>query len=238
MNGNVKNIEFIKKANLIHSNKFDYSEVKYKNNHTKIKIICPEHGVFEQTPNNHLTGKKCKLCAMNSRIIKNTSNNKSFITKSSLIHFNKYNYSLTEYNGVKEKVKIICTEHGVFEQIPDNHLRGHGCPNCKQSKGEILIKKILEENNIKIKQQKKFKDCRDKNPLSFDFYLPDHHICIEYDGEQHNKSVKYWGGDDGLKDRQKKDKIKTDYCKNNNLILIRVKHSENIELKINKLLNL
>ena len=66
----------------------------------------------------------------------------------------------------------------------------------------------------------------------FDFYLPELNICIEYDGLQHFKSIPYWGGDDGLLERQTRDKFKTGYCFNNNIKLIRIKYDENVIKKL------
>lgn len=77
--------------------------------------------------------------------------------------------------------------------------------------------------------QKIFKDCRNKNPLKYDFYLPEYNVCVEYDGEQHFKSVKYFGGDEAFAIRKENDKIKTGYCLENNIFLLRIRYNENIE---------
>ena len=76
--------------------------------------------------------------------------------------------------------------------------------------------------NIPYIRQYRFNDCRDKNQLPFDFYLPKHKICIEYDGEQHFESIEHFGGDERLEDTQLKDKIKTKYCKRHKIRLIRI----------------
>ena len=110
----------------------------------------------------------------------------------------------------------------MFEQKPKDHIHGkQGCPSCKLSKGEKEIKNFLINNNIKFEEQKKLKNCIDKRHLKFDFYLTDHNICIEYDGEQHSRLVKFYGGIEGYNNRQRRDKIKTDYCLDNNIKLIR-----------------
>jgi hypothetical protein len=117
---------FIEDAEKIHGNKYDYSSVNYINNRTKIKIICPTHGEFEQTPNNHLKGKGCLYCGGTSKLDTNL-----FIKKSKEIHGDKYDYSLVKYKESCEKVNIICPEHGVFEQTPNNHLsKKQGCYKC------------------------------------------------------------------------------------------------------------
>jgi hypothetical protein len=117
--------DFIYKANKIHKNKYDYSLVKYSDSKNKVKIICPEHGEFEQRPNDHIQGKGCILCAGIKK-----KNKYEFIKEAIMIHDNKFNYELVYYKDNRTKVKIICLEHGVFEQIPYDHLKGLGCAIC------------------------------------------------------------------------------------------------------------
>ena len=88
------------------------------------------------------------------------------------------------------------------------------------------IEQLLQELNIEYEKEKIFKECKDNLNLRFDFFLPKYNICIEYDGEQHFKPIKYWGGEEGLRNRQNKDKIKNNYCKENNIQLIRLNYLE------------
>ncbi|MDY0268807.1 DUF723 domain-containing protein [Trichloromonas sp.] len=228
-------LEFIKRSNNVHNDKYDYSIVDYKNNSTKVKIICKQHGVFEQLPVAHINFKQgCPKCKGGVSITK-----EDFIKNSTKIHYDNYDYTLVEYKNMKTKVKIICKKHGVFEQIPDNHIRKkYGCPKCKKSKNEILIEKIFIDNNIKFETQKTFDGCKYKQKLKFDFYLTDFNTCIEYDGEQHFKKYRFEKDDSNLNIRKLRDQIKTDYCKNNNIQLIRIKYNENIEKKLNFLINI
>lgn len=122
--------EFIAKAKKVHDNKYDYSLVEYINSHIKVKIICPIHGVFEQQPNNHIQKQGCPKCGVIHRSEKQRSNTNDFINKSLKIHGNKYDYSLAEYKNCKTKIKIVCPDHGTFEQIPLHHLNGSGCYKC------------------------------------------------------------------------------------------------------------
>lgn len=216
--------EFILRSIEIHDNKYDYSLVEYINNRTKVKIICIKHGIFEQRPEQHICQKQgCPIC---NGGIKHTK--EKFIEKSNIIHKNKYDYKLVEYINSHTKIKIICPIHGIFEQLPYHHLNNCGCPTCKESKGEKYIRNFLEERNINYIIQKKFENCKDKNKLPFDFYLPDYNICIEYDGRQHYESIDRWNGELGLKDRQNKDEIKNNFCINNGITLIRINYKENI----------
>ncbi len=121
---------FIAKANAKHNNKYDYSKVEYKTNRTKVLIICPLHGEFEQQPNNHLSGQGCPICGQIKRAITQRSSSAHFIERSKSIHKSKYDYSCVDYQGDLQKVTIICPIHGKFEQSPGDHLVGKGCREC------------------------------------------------------------------------------------------------------------
>ena len=116
--------QFIKKAKVIHGDKYDYSLVEYRNSHTKVKIICHEHGVFEQRPNDHLNGSNCRACVGKGKTTE------QFIIDAYCKHGDRYNYKLVNYKNSREKVEIICEKHGIFKQLSNNHLRGIGCPKC------------------------------------------------------------------------------------------------------------
>lgn len=298
--------EFISKAKNIHNSTYDYSLVEYKNAHTKVKIICPTHGTFEQRPSYHLNGSGCPVCFGTQKLTlddfiqksktihddkysyfnyinmktkikikcnacnsifeqkpihhitgsgcakcgyeKNAHDRSStlseFIRKANKIHNNKYDYSLSEYKNNHTKVKIMCPYHGVFEQSPMSHLDNKGCSKCKSSKGELKIEQFLISNHITFIHQKRFKECRDLKPLPFDFYLSEHNICIEYDGQQHYSPINFTGHlhEDQLQIRfqraQDHDLIKNKFCKDNHIKLIRIpfNESKNIETILTKLL--
>jgi len=122
--------EFIEKASKIHNSKYDYSEVNYKNSKEKVCIICPEHGEFWQIPNSHLMGHGCPRCAVEKRKKLHKLPLSEFIKRSNEIHNNKYDYSKVNYEYVKDKIEIICPEHGSFIQRAQDHLNGHGCTKC------------------------------------------------------------------------------------------------------------
>ncbi len=110
--------------------KYDYSKVVYTYATEKVIIGCPIHGDFEDLANHHSTGKGCSKCSDvkggKKRTIKQTDLIKRFDEK----HSNKYDYSLVVYTIMKDKITIICPNHGMFEQTPDNHVQGQGCPKC------------------------------------------------------------------------------------------------------------
>ena len=218
---NLKNKDiFVTNAINIHGNKYDYSKVEYVNNSTKVCIICPIHGEFWQTPNNHLYGYGCDKCARekNSLVLRKTL--EDFINESNTIHNFKYDYSKVEYINIQTPVCIICPEHGEFWQKPSVHLYGHGCPKCNQSRLENEISIFLEKNNIKYFTQYKFDWLRFNGLMKLDFYLPEYNIAIECQGEQHFKSIDFFGGEENFKYTYERDKQKFELCKENNIKLL------------------
>ena len=117
--------EFIKKAKKIYGDKYDYSNVVYKNSNTKVTIVCPVHGEFEQRASNHLLGVGCPSCGGNKKLT-----TKEFIKRAKERHSSKYDYSKVDYKNTAAKVCIICPDHGEFYQKPCLHLQGYGCPKC------------------------------------------------------------------------------------------------------------
>ena len=209
---------FAIKANKIHFNKYDYSNVKYIDSKTKVCIICPEHGEFSQTPSDHLCGKGCPKCGIFSRRQKQSMDLDEFISKARDIHSNKYFYSKVKYINMQTKVCIICPEHGEFLQRPTDHINNKcGCPMCKTSHMENEIRNLLMSNNIKFEEQKRFEWL---GKLSLDFYLPKYNAAIECQGKQHFVSVKYFGGDIGFTKRIVYDEKKKNLCKQNHIDIL------------------
>lgn len=112
-----------------HGDKFDYSKVLYTNNSTKVIIICPEHGEFEQAPSKHIASNGCTKCPRPTKKIGRLTTD-IFITRSREKHGDKYDYSKSVYKTSKNKVIIICSEHGEFKQTPSLHFNGSGCSKC------------------------------------------------------------------------------------------------------------
>lgn len=126
------NEEFIKQANTVHNNKYDYSKVKYQSNHIKVDIICPKHGLFSQTPADHLSGHSCKKCGSENSGGKLTL--EEFVTKANIIHKDKYIYTNTIYTKSANKLIIECPYHGEFVQTASDHLNGNGCQMCGENR--------------------------------------------------------------------------------------------------------
>lgn len=135
--------EFIQKSNEVHNNKYDYSKVVYVNVRTKVKIICPIHGEFEQTPDTHLQGKGCLQCGYDVVSESKTKSEDAYLKEVRKVHDDYYDYSLVNYFSAHDKITIVCPEHGSFTQTANSHLRGRGCPSCSKGgfdphKGGIL----------------------------------------------------------------------------------------------------
>ena len=137
--------DFIIRSNKIHNFKYDYSKSIYVNARTKIKIICPVHGMFKQLPSTHMSGNGCKSCG-DMKI-----DTETFINRSYKIHGDKYDYSLTKYNGSYEYVSIICKKHGLFQQKAAYHLSGSGCHRCAgyNKNTKIFIQEAMEVHGNK-----------------------------------------------------------------------------------------
>ncbi len=139
--------EFIERANKVHGGKYDYSKVEYVNCKTKVCIICPEHGEFWQTPDNHYRGQGCPKCTGKKRWnTRGRLTTEDFVKKAKKTHGDKYDYSKTVYVSAKKKVCIICPKHGEFWQTPCGHLNGNGCPECK--KETLKVKGITNFNDF------------------------------------------------------------------------------------------
>ncbi len=126
---------FLEDAWQAHGDRYDYSQVKYVNALSKVTIICPDHGAFEQIPASHIRDVGCPKCGDESAATKRTRTTQEFVQEAREVHGDRYDYSRVEYKSSHEKVEIGCTEHGSFWQSPVNHVRGNkaGCPGCAVS---------------------------------------------------------------------------------------------------------
>lgn len=210
--GKLSNIIFIERANKVHNNKYVYNKTIYIDSHSKIIITCPNHGDFLQKPYSHLNGQGCKQCYMDriGETLKLTTS--QFINKANKIHNNKYDYSKVIYSEYYKKVKIKCRKHGYFYQKPSNHLAGKGCNLCRASKGELVIKNILDKNKIINLTEYKIPEvvCN----YEYDFYLPEYRCLIEFHGIQHYKYIPFlhrFNEDNFLKQKER-DIFKKDHA--------------------------
>lgn len=217
---------FIEDATDVHGNSYSYDKFIYKKAYTKGIIVCPIHGDFNQTPSDHLFGKGCPKCGLDSRIILRTSNVAEFISKAKSIHGNRYIYDRFIYERSDIKGCILCPIHGEFLQAPNVHLSGNGCPKCNMSHGEAKIENILKSRDIKYISQHKFEDCKHIRMLPFDFFIPTFNLAIEYAGKQHFEAVDFFGGEVAFNALKNYDSIKDKYCSDNNIKLLRISYTD------------
>jgi len=203
--------EFINKANQVHNNKFDYSLVEYNNSNEKIKVICPIHGVFTVKPSSHIQGSDCFKCKVKNQFL----TNEDFTNRSQLVHKDKYDYSITDYLGIRNKIKIICNKHGEFETWPQIHMNGSNCPQCAiesnqySSQYELEIINFIKEKlpNINIIQ------CYRLDNKEIDIYLPDYNLGIEFNGL-------YWHSH--IYKENSYHKVKSDFFEKNNIQIFHI----------------
>lgn len=137
--------EFIDRAHAVHGDKYGYAFSVYQGTQIKLFIHCPEHGVFEQNPANHLFGLGCNSCAIDSRAKKQRTGFEKFVASAKSLHGDTYCYEGVEYKNKDEKVKIKCKIHGIFEQSPSAHLRQkQGCPKCGVSRRSDLLRYTVD----------------------------------------------------------------------------------------------
>lgn len=132
---------FIERANAKHGARYVYPTQEYKGAHEKVRITCPEHGEFQTTANSHIRGSGCPKCGVIKSAGSNRSSFQIFVEKASSVHNGRYAYPEQCYLNAKGELKILCPEHGEFQQIADNHLQGNGCPECgiiKRSEGHKI----------------------------------------------------------------------------------------------------
>lgn len=122
--------DFVRKAQGVHGNKYDYSLVDYRGAHTKVQILCPQHGSFWQSPAHHLNGTGCPAEKGHRISEAKRFSSERFIHEAKEIHGDRYDYSTVQYVRSAERVGILCRTHGLFLQIANDHLAGSQCPKC------------------------------------------------------------------------------------------------------------
>ena len=237
--------DVIKKCIEVHGDQYNYSQIKYKNNRTKMKIFCNKHKVFFlQSFDSHVTKKcGCPKCGYDS--MKKTR--EEFVKLSNKVHYGKYNYDKSIFIDMSTKIEIVCPDHGVFWQTPDSHSRGKGCRRCLYKNEYILGEKIKQHfYDWKIEEQKVFNsELYYKSSRRFDFFLSKDkmRVAVEYDGKQHYEPVRFGGismkrAIKKFKRQQKIDCLDKQFCKENGIMLYRVKYNDDKEQSILKLKNI
>jgi len=219
--------DFTTQCRKVHGHKYTYFKESYVNITTKTNINCPIHGEFKQRPCSHKIGQGCPICKniKNAELKRLTTEKQEIIFNK--VHNFKYAYDWSTYINNSNKMTIICPIHGKFEQSPNRHKTGSGCPKCNSSKGELKINEYLLFNENIFKSQYKFFSCRNNRKLIFDFYLPELNTCIEFDGIQHFQFTPWFHTTQKVfKHQQLRHKVKPEYCKANGIKLIRIPYTE------------
>lgn len=201
-----------------------------------LEIKCLKCGqIFKRMPRVFLKSQKCPYCETFSTF------KTEEVFKQQLKEQLHDEYELIgEYKGTNATTLFRHVDCGfIFKNTPHNILQRTPCPRCKKfnSKGEIRIRKYLDNKNIKYEQQKRYSQL--SNLLSFDFFIIEKKILIEFQGEQHFHPIKHFGGEKKYLKQVENDNIKRNFCKENNLILLEIKYTdyENIESILDKWLN-
>ena len=225
--GNVKlsKEEIVEMSNRLWNNEYEIlsKEVHYDKKSKIRHTLCGYE--YDQMIFSHLRGYSCPKCAGNAKHTK-----ESIQEKSNKIHNNEYEI-LSEIGG-NSYSKIIIKHKDCgreFTQVINDHLSGCGCSFCNLSKFENFIDTLLTQNKVNFNTQKTFEGCKFKNKLKFDFYLVDKNICIEFDGIQHFKSIRFFGGDKSFELQKIKDKIKNEFCEKEGIKLIRFRYDQSLE---------
>ena len=205
---------------------YDLPIEDYINNSTKINHKCSKGHIYPQKPNSHLQGHRCPYC-LNTTFdeYKNIWNN-----------LNLDKPIVETYVDNNHKMKFICKKGHVYKQFPNQH-KFYGCSICNESLGEKYIRNYLDKHHIKYESQKRFKNLKDKTYLSYDFYLPEQKVLIEYQGIQHYQAEDYFGGEKQFKTQQKHDKSKKEYAKDNGYKLLELKYTLNTQELVDKYLS-
>lgn len=225
---------------VLHQNKLEYVSGKYTNNQSK--LLCKNadgYLVFAQICN--LRDNKSPIVFSLKFNKENFDfNMKKYIENNNLdcTYIRRFNTD-TNYNNIIIEVKCSCGN--LFYPKLSNFLNDvqhqRRCEICskKMSNYELKTEKWLNENQIKYYKQYRFDNCRVKRSLPFDFYLPEINVCIEVDGEQHFREYNNFGKE-AYKRCVKYDKIKTKYCKENNIKLLRIPYWHFYKDKYEKIL--
>jgi very-short-patch-repair endonuclease len=187
---------FVSRARALYGDRFDYSQVEYTNQVSKVTIICRTHGAFMTIPTDHLRGRGgCLPCFNEIRSVTRRIPRDVVIERAVARHgAGRYDYSHVEaFTSTVQPVTIICPLHGRFSQSMSHHARGDGCPTCNESHGEREVEAVLRAMGVAFVRQFRHPDLKLKRALSLDFALAAERVGIEFDGEHHHHPVQFQG---------------------------------------------
>lgn len=124
---------FIAQARRVHGGRYEYPTQDYSGNKTKVRILCPDHGEYWQTPNSHLNGRGCPECANDLKRQRNKAVSLQTLRElpARLAAGNaNWTYDFTTFTGMNRHLRAHCSIHGEFHAAPNNILRNSGCAKC------------------------------------------------------------------------------------------------------------
>lgn len=211
--------KFITNATKVHGRRYNYDRVTIMSNRDDVTIGCPEHGYYQQPARSHLAGHGCPKCAL----VRTRNSLETFIKQAKSVHGNVYKYDKSVYVNSKTKLIVTCKRHGDFSVTPNSHISNNtGCGRCRESYGEKMVAKYLNENSIQFKKEYSIPGSR----YRYDFYLIKHNVLIEFNGIQHYEPVDRFGGAEAYFKTICNDLAKVLLAEKNKIPLITLTHTD------------
>lgn len=225
-NRRISHEQFIEDVKSIHGEEYIVL-TKYITSNDKLSVrhtVCGSE--YSIRPDSLLRGAKCSSCLNKKKSIDNLKTTEKYSNEIDNVTLGEYSL-IGEYTGVKNKVKIKHNSCGnEYLVYPYMFRRGRRCPKCNYSRGERLVENVLTSLDIIFEPQKEFCKLKNINNLSYDFYLPDYNIVIEYQGQQHYKPIELFGGKEPFLKQQENDRIKKEFANENGLILLEIPYTK------------
>lgn len=238
---NKLDLEDVKKEIVVHGHDYGLDNLQFKTDHDMVEIECSRHGKVLANLRSLRRGGKCNECAREDAGVNARMSLQNFQGKSEELHGKgTWKYGKVDLRSNKDQIILVCgnCEKNVRTR-PDRHLtlqKGlkHRCPHCSDSRStaETLICEFLNEWGIDYSDEKTFDTCKDRAKLRWDFYIPEFNLLIERQGEGHHLPVSIFGGEQGFKSQQKRDKIKYDWAEKSPYTLKYIHYFEDTEQKL------
>ena len=231
--------EFLRRFYALYGDSLSPVDLAYINAYKKVRISCPGHGEFLQYPVHLLRGVGCPTCGKERTAEKLRMSVDDFIVRAKEKHRMFYAYENVAFENLREKILITCPTHGEFSQVAHAHLAGAGCPICRASKGELAIANWLEQNGIAFVHQWAEHDCVvNVNRAKWDFFVPEHDLLIEFDGEHHSSPVRFGSSIcehealERLKRQIEADRNKDRWADKNGYFVLRIKYDQDVNARL------
>ena len=197
---------------------------EYRNSKAKIQCKCRICGnVWNTIPSSLLRGHGCPRCGKIKCANSRKKSQEQFVLE--MRNVNSNIEIIGKYIDDSTKVGCRCLICGnIWSSKPTHLLQKHGCPNCMKSNGEDRIEEYLQRRGISYIYQKRFDDLRGVSgrKLSYDFYIPSYNLLIEFNGEQHERPIEYFGGEEKFKIQREHDGRKAEYAKKHHITLLQI----------------